>query len=299
MRIAFSLVLVLTCTCNVVHMQRNRLLKDFDQWGLFERNVELGDDTVRFYAGGRGRELLLLHGFGASAIWQWHGQRYLTGAGFRVMIPDLLWFGGSSSTRRDFSLDHQVDMVIALLDKIGWEQGDVVGVSYGGVIAYELARRKPELVRRLVMVDSPGPIYTEKDRAALFERLGTDDLTEVLIPTDAADVERLMNIAYYDPPWSPEFAAEQVIEEMYGEYREEKKELLRAAMDRIGKEEPEPLNLASLVVWGREDPFFPLELGERLAEFLGAQLLVIPEAKHGPNMEHHELFNEKVAEFLR
>ena len=75
--------------------------------------------------------------------------------------------------------------------------------------------------------------------------------------------------------------------------------LLRAVMNRVGEEEPEPISLPTMVVWGREDPFFPLEIGERLADFLGAQLLVIDEARHGPNMEHHDLFNEKIAEFLR
>ncbi len=291
-----ALVLVLT-SCNVVRMQRNRLTTDFDQWGLYERVVELGDDTVRFYAGGRGRQLLLLHGFGASAIWQWHGQRYLAGDGFRVMIPDLLWFGGSSSTRRDFSIDHQVDMVIALLDKIGWDKGDVVGLSYGGLVAYGLAHRFPERVRRVVLVGSPGPIYTPEDRQALFERLGTDDLARVLLPEKPEDVERLMEIAYYDPPWTPGFAEQQLIDELYGEHREEKTELLRAVMAH--DDDPEPLDQPTLVVWGWEDPLFPLEIGERLADYLGAQLLVIDEARHTPNMEHHQLFNEKVAEFLR
>lgn len=73
-----------------------------------------------------------------------------------VTVPDLLWFRGSSSSDRDFSLEHQVRTLVALLDEQDERQVDLVGIFYGSLAAYELAARHLERVRRLVIVDSPG-----------------------------------------------------------------------------------------------------------------------------------------------
>lgn len=53
--------------------------------------------------------LLLLHGFGANATWQWDPYlRPLIAAGFNVYIPDLLFFGGSFTPLPDRSESFQV-----------------------------------------------------------------------------------------------------------------------------------------------------------------------------------------------
>jgi len=54
------------------------------------------------------------------------------------------------------------------------------------------------------------------------------------------------------------------------------------------------------VVWGREDPVFPLAIGERLAAGLGGQtrLVVIDRARHAPNLEHAKTFNDVLRTFL-
>ena len=55
-----------------------------------------------------------------------------------------------------------------------------------------------------------------------------------------------------------------------------------------------------LLVWGRGDPVFPLEQGERLAHYAGphARLVIIEDAAHAPNLEHPEAFERAVAPFL-
>ena len=53
-----------------------------------------------------------------------------------------------------------------------------------------------------------------------------------------------------------------------------------------------------MVVWGREDPVFPLEIGERLAYGLKAPLRIVEKARHAPNLEHPEEFNRILRGFL-
>ena len=60
-------------------------------------------------------------------------------------MADLLWFGDSTSTDRTFGLDHQVEALAALLRHLGIEDARVVGTSYGGFVAWDLAHAHPEL----------------------------------------------------------------------------------------------------------------------------------------------------------
>jgi pimeloyl-ACP methyl ester carboxylesterase len=218
----------------------------------------------------------------------------------RVIMPDLLWFGDSRSEDRDYSIDHQVRAVEALLDKLGASRADVVGVSYGGLVAHELASDRAALVRDLVLVDTPGRVYRRADYQQLCDRFGVDHLGKVLVPRDARGVETLLDLAYFDPPWIPGFALEQTLTSLYATQRDERVALLDsllASQDALVSR-PATLKASPLVVWGREDPVFPLEIGHRLAASLRAPLRVLEHARHAPNLEHPEEFNRILRGFL-
>jgi pimeloyl-ACP methyl ester carboxylesterase len=55
----------------------------------------------------------------------------------------------------------------------------------------------------------------------------------------------------------------------------------------------------SLVLWGEYDPLFPKEAGHRLAERLGADLVILRGAAHAPNVEKGAQFNRAVSAFLQ
>jgi pimeloyl-ACP methyl ester carboxylesterase len=266
-------------------------------------DIRLGPDTVHYWAGGKGgkgRTVLLVHGFGASAPWLWYPQVEDLAKDHRVILPDLLWFGESSSTDRDFSLDHQVHMVEALLDKLGEREVDVAGVSYGGLVAHELASDRTGAVRRLVLVDTPGRAYTLEDYRALCDRFHVDHLGKVLVPRVPEGVSILLGLAYYDKPWVPGFALEQTLTTLYATYRDERVALLDSLLSNmtslLGR--PVTLRAQTIVMWGRQDPVFPLQVGERLSYSLKAPLYVLERARHAPNLEHPEEFNRILRGFL-
>ncbi len=288
--------------CNVVRFQRGRIENGLRHGGLEVATAELDDSTLHYWMGGQGQAVLLLHGFGASAIWQWYEQVDALAGRYRVIVPDLLWFGDSRSETEDYSLDHQVRTVVSLLDRLGEDRVHVVGISYGGLVAYQLASVHSDRVDKVVIADSPGRVYTRTDLDALCNRFGVDDIAELLIPDTRDDVERLMEIAYYDPPYTPGFARDDVLEELYGKNREEQARLLDAVVRDMNKIQamPDGYRAETLIVWGRYDPVFPLEIGERLATYLGdrSRLAVIDNARHAPNVEHPQQFNELLLEFF-
>ena len=289
--------------CNAVAWKRGRHESTFRDAGLKPSQVTLGDATVRYWSGGAdGPPVLLLHGFGASAIWQWFGQVEALAKHHRVIAPDLLWFGGSSSTRRDFSVDYQMATLVALLDHLKTGSVRVAGISYGGFVAYELAAEHPARVERLVIIDSPARTYTKADYAGLCKRYSVAHIGTVLVPTDTEGVQTLLEIAKYDPDWAPGWAKQQVLDQLYSARRKEQVALLDsliAAADDLAGRTSRPAAPA-LLIWGSDDPVFPVALGRRLEKHLGPQtrLEIIGEARHAPNLEHPERVSELLLGFF-
>jgi pimeloyl-ACP methyl ester carboxylesterase len=295
-----ALLLALLPACNVIALKQAGIERTMRGAGMTAADVRIGADTVHYWSGGHGPTVLLVHGFGASAMWLWYPQVVELARDHRVVMPDLLWFGESRSDERDFTIDHQVHTVEALLDKLGDKEVDVVGVSYGGLVAHELASERGQAVRHLVIVDSPGRVYTRDDYRRLCEHFGVDHLGKVLVPRDAHGVETLLDLAYYNPPWVPGFALEQTLTTLYATQKEERVALLDALLrdqDALVAR-PATLRAKTLVMWGREDPVFPLAVGERLAASLHVPMRVLDRARHAPNLEYPEEFNRILRGFL-
>ena len=296
------LALELASACNVVRIGERGISRKLERRGLRADTVRLGQSTVHYWEGGEGRPVVLLHGFGASAMWQWHDQVGPLAEEHRVIVPDLLWFGGSWSRRRDFSIDHQIETVLALLDHLGVREADFVGISYGGIVAHELAAAHPERVGKLAILDSPGRAYTPADHEAMLSRFGVADVGALMVPSTPDDVRVLLELGYHRPPRTPRWVQSQVLEVMYGSFREEKLQLLTSMLEELDDLDARPGEVTheTLLIWGREDKVFPLEIGQRLARQLRrAKLRIIDKAGHAPNLEHGDLVARWLVDWFR
>ena len=294
------LPLVILSGCNAVAWQRGRLERGLTAQGIETKTIRLGPDSVRYRDGGEGETLLFLHGFGASALWQWAPQVELLSEGRRIIFPDLLWFGGSSSTDKDYSLNHQIRMVSNLVEHIGGGPVHVIGISYGGLVGYGLASLNPKQVKSLVLIDSPGRSFDSKDYEAMLKRLGVRHIADALLPETPEDVGRLLELAYADPPYTPNFVKRQVLSELYGEFMEEKRGLLEDLVNNRVQlhKEAQALAVPAMVIWGELDTLFPVAVGEQTAEDTGATLHIIKGAGHSPNLEKPEEVAQLIRQFI-
>ena len=99
---------------------------------------------------GRGRPLLLIGGIGANVVMCEPFVRELTQT--QLIMFDQPGCGESSVPARPMGMAELASIVEGLLDELGYEQVDVLGVSMGGGLAQQLARQGPDRVRRLVLV---------------------------------------------------------------------------------------------------------------------------------------------------
>lgn len=107
--------------------------------------------------GGQGETVVLLHGVGASGkAWKVLGELVKSG-GQRVIIPDLLGFGGSPTPQwNDYSVQEHAKAVLATLKKLRVKGPiTIVGHSMGCLVATHIAAIRPGLVKHLVLYEPP------------------------------------------------------------------------------------------------------------------------------------------------
>lgn len=121
------------------------------------RTVSLPDVDLVTETAGRGRPLVLLHGFGSDRH-TWDGVWGRLARGRCVLRYDLRGFG-QSQARGSSRFRHGSDLA-ALLEAAGIARCDLLGVSMGGAVALNFALDRPDRVRRLVLV-SPGLVGWE------------------------------------------------------------------------------------------------------------------------------------------
>ena len=136
---------------------------------MAEESCRVGERTVCYgLVEGPGETVVLVHGWGLSHRSYRAAAEALANKGFRVVLPDLPGFGGSSEL--DFSrlgLGTYASAVRAFLEEchdVGGEPVHLVGHSFGGAVAARLAHDEPDLVRSVVLVSSvSGPTWTRED----------------------------------------------------------------------------------------------------------------------------------------
>ena len=146
-----------------------------DDWIAGARYHEYRGHRIAYWTAGKGRPLLLLHGYPTSS-WDWH-KVWKTLAGERQLIAcDMLGFGLSDKPATGYSIHRQTDLQESLLTALGIEEYDVIAHDYGVSVGQELlARRndgsgKAEL-GRIVFLN--GGLFPEQHRPLPIQRLGT------------------------------------------------------------------------------------------------------------------------------
>src|SRR5690348_2618512 len=89
-----------------------------------------------------------------------------------VIRFDMPGIGGSPPPVVPYHLAGSAPLLSGLLDQLGYQQADVLGISWGGGLAQQFALGRPDRVRRLVLVATgPGPLLVPGRRLTLMRML--------------------------------------------------------------------------------------------------------------------------------
>ena len=243
---------------------------------------------------GSGPPLLLVTGIGAN-LDMWEPFVGLV-PGHEVIAFDPPGAGGSQRPSRPLRMGGLAAVVVSLLDELELGEVDVLGYSFGGGLAQELARRAPERVRRLILcATAPG--------------LGG-------VPPWPYPALLLASPARYYHPWAFRFEVPRIAG---GRTRREPALLERQAAARLGRP-PDPLGYAfqlyaisgwtslpwlhrivqpTLILAGDEDPIVPLANARLMARRMpAARLRVVRGGGHLFLLDQPETVAEDIHAFL-
>lgn len=252
---------------------------------------------------GEGHPLVLLHG-GYMDTKMWDDQFVVFAEDYQVIRYDIRGHGKSKFPPIPYA-DYQD--LYALLTSLGIEKTYLLGLSLGGLIAFDFTLEHPDMVDALVLVGAPVSgfplelIYPTEELLQQ-ERSRRAPLSKAMHERNRpAIVEALMADTTLVP--SPQYAtARERVREHLSNYSfayflepATRQELAPSAYERLAD-----IRVPVLLIVGTDDHFHLHRIAETLEEkIVGARRVLIPETHHMPNMEKPEAFNQIVLNFLK
>jgi pimeloyl-ACP methyl ester carboxylesterase len=254
--------------------------------------LHIRDIDLYYEVTGQGQPILFIHGLGSSTR-DWEQQVLIFSKHYHVVTFDLRGHGKSDKPPGPYSISLFAADTAELIKGLGIAPAHVVGISLGGMIAFQLAVSAPDLVRSLVVVNAAPEfiVRTFKERLQVFQRqfivrlLGMRKMGEVLS-------KRLFP-------------------------RPEQEELRRLFVERWAENDPRAYAdaMRAIVGWSVADhlnaircptlaiaadkDYTPVTLKEAyVARMPQAELVVIRDSRHATPVERPEQFNEAVMAFL-
>jgi pimeloyl-ACP methyl ester carboxylesterase len=246
----------------------------------------IGTVELTYSERGAGLPVLLLHGgAGPMSVVPWAELLARTHP-VRVLTPTHPGFMGTPLPEGLRSVRGVAQVYASFLDRLGLEDVTVIGNSVGGWIAAELALASPLRVRRLVLVDAPGP-----------EVPGHAVVDPFSLPFD-----EIGRRSYHDPARFGLDPAKLSPQQRAGMAAN------MATLKRISGSLQDPtlasrlqgLRVPTLVAWGDSDRMIDPEVGRAYARAIpGATFHLMPGTGHLPQIETPEALLELVGPFVR
>ncbi|MFA7323269.1 MAG: alpha/beta hydrolase [Candidatus Nanopelagicales bacterium] len=121
------------------------------------RDVSANGSRFHVVEIGQGPTVVLLHGF-PTFWWTWRQQlTALADAGFRAVAIDLRGYGGSDHTPHGYDPITLAADIAGVIRSMGAESAVIVGLGWGGLIAWTMSVQHPEVVEAIVPVSMPHP----------------------------------------------------------------------------------------------------------------------------------------------
>ncbi|KAK9060383.1 hypothetical protein SSX86_021087 [Deinandra increscens subsp. villosa] len=239
--------------------------------------------------------VVLLHSFAMDGIFTWFLQVLALTREYAVYVPDFLFFGGSITDKNERSASFQAEFVAKGLGILGVEKVTLVGLSYGGMVGFKMAKLYPKLVKSMVMSGTVIEL-TESISRDSYKRLGLARWSDLLMPETVEGLKMLFSIGFHKFPWLPDFIYGDILETMFTN-RKERNELLENLVVS-DKDTTLDTNYSQEIhmVWGDDDKIFNLDLAMTMKTQLGDEttLAWIKDSGHLVPLERPFKYNKRL-----
>jgi pimeloyl-ACP methyl ester carboxylesterase len=270
--------------------------------GLEAKTADVKGVRLRYYVGGDGPPLVLVHGLAGAAA-NWTLVTPALAARHRLLVPDLPGHGGSSPLSAGPTLSPFADAVFALAEREGMLPAAVVGHSMGGVIALRLALRRPDQVQAIVLAAPAGISSTARRAELAFSIVAAMRPARLAAPfRGAIGRSRLLRAAvfgHWEVSDTAAFSALAVEAFLSGP-------AIHSDVDTAGwallRDDPrtdlDRIRCPCLVLWGARDHLVPVHDGMEYARRLRAPLRIVADCGHLVIGERPDASADAILSFL-
>ncbi len=286
--------------------------------------AEVNGIRLHYISVGKGKLIMFVHGF--PEFWyEWEKQLIEFGQDYQAVAPDLRGYNLSSkpSDVEKYHVKYLIEDLRALAEHLGHEKFIMVGHDWGGGVAWSAAIRHPEIVEKLVIINSPHPAVFAREllnnpdqqkasqymlilRSAEAERVLSENnfarLSDVLVQFgskwEMSEERRLKYIDAWSQPGALTgslnyYRASPLYPPTSTEDKEQIKSILNLPKEMLAVRVP------TLVIWGEQDRALLTGNLDGLEEYIeDLTLKRIPDGTHWVIHEQPELVNTLIRDFI-
>lgn len=274
----------------------------YDEWTEAQDGTTVSVDghelDVAYYDEGSGEPVVFLHGIPTNSF-LWRDAIEPIAEERRVVVPDMLGYGNSSMRDGfDRSIRAQEEMIADLLSSLGVETASLVGHDLGGGVFLRYAVHRPDAVEALVLSNS---IAYDSWPIQLVTDLG---LPETARENSVDEIQGMLDDLFRDTLYGDE-PSEEFVEGMKAPWDSEDgvtsvvRNAIATNTSHTTEIDPGAVTAETLLLWGAEDEFQPIDWAERLQEDVnGAELVGLDEANHWVMEDRPDAYREELRSFL-
>ncbi len=257
-----------------------------------EKNAVVFGANIKYFEAGHGPAVILLHGLG-SVKEIWMANFGALAAKYHVYAIDQIGFGRSDKPLLDYTIATFVDFLQGFMQSQNLGKATLVGNSLGGWIALDFVAKHPDMVDKLVLVDSAGMSWGSEPTPSEIE--------PGLNPSTVSETRKLLESIFY----SKQFVSDAFVAQVFTNHVQNNDGYtIRRVMAGITPAQFEDGNLKSihaptLILWGRNDELIAESVAEKMHDGIpGSKLVVFDQCGHVPQLEKAVDFNRELLEFL-
>ena len=276
---------------NTINYRKN-LISKID--GLVEeKEVTIQSVKTAYLSAGDGYPIIFLHGAGAGAV-TWYPSIGSVSEKFQVIVPDIIGYGESDKPDAPYDRPFFSKWLKGFLKELKISRAHIVGLSQGGAIALQFAIDNPEMVDKLILVDSGGL----GAKVPFWALIGTVWMNN--FPSFQANRFNSPFILHKPANRDPNHSLYSIAVLKGKGGKNAFRQGRGSAVSKIAVELLQQIKNETLIIWGKNDKLFPIEYGEMATKIIpNSKFHPIQDAGHLPFMDQPEIFNKTLMDFLK
>jgi pimeloyl-ACP methyl ester carboxylesterase len=278
-----------------------RINSNARHFGLVEKYVENDKFRMKYWVGGQGETLLLIHGFGYGSAFNWYPQIEDFSKKYKLIIPDLLCFGDSKLFVDDYSLNIQSEALHMILKKECIDTFDIVAHSYGGFVASNFMTNYPSsIVKKLIVINSPLTGISEQYIDSIEQEFNVKSIADLVLPTSISELKRLSELFEGRKIHAPKSLLKDLYQNIICHNGDDKRKIISYLLGHNNNMFDFDIKQKFVVIWGRKDKIFSIRLADRIKEKYdrNVELYIFDNEGHAPQVDNPPKFNKLVLDIL-